>query len=173
MGIIKIIGALLVFVGGCGCGLSAAAAKKRRICVLRELEQALVLLYGEVEYAAADMVEILDRLSGKTQYFSAFFGGVSRQLCQKCGQPLYQVWQEELELSHVRLYLDEEDRKLWRQIGLHLGGLDRQTQLRTLELIQEQIQKRVSEAELEYHSQAKVYRVLGVTCGLFATILLL
>lgn len=173
MVIIKIIGALLVFVGGCGCGLSAAAAKRRRIGVLRELEQALVLLYGEIEYAAADMMEILDRLSGKTYYFSSFFGGVSRQLCQKCGQPLYRVWQEELEQSPAKKYLEQEDCKLWEQIGLHLGGLDRQTQLRTLELVQGQIQERVREAELEYHSQAKVYRVLGVTGGLFATILLL
>ncbi len=171
--LVKTAGALFAVLGGCGCGLSMAAGKKRRIRELRELEQAVTLLYGEIEYAAADMVEILDRLAVGTYYFSSFFEGVSRRLRGKHGQPLYTIWQEEIDVSPAGSCLEERDRELWEELGRHLGGLDRQTQLHTLQIWQERIRERVEEAEREYDLQAKVYRILGVTSGLFAVILLL
>ena len=71
--ICKIVGGILVFSGGCGCGIWMAGRKKKRINILRELEQVLIFLYGEIEYAGADIVEIFQRLAEKTDYFQSFF----------------------------------------------------------------------------------------------------
>lgn len=171
--IVKITGVLFVLAGGIGGGWHFAARKKQRIDVLQELEQALLLLYGDIDYAAGDMVETLEGLAGKTKYFSSFFHGVSCRLDRKCGQPLWKMWQEEMERSSAKNLLAPGDCELWKELGLHLGALDRQTQLHTLKLLQERLQQRIREADQEYRSQARVCRVLGVTVGVFAIILLL
>ena len=150
--ILKMTGGAMVFAGGSGFGLWLAGKRKRRIEILRELAQVLILLYGEVEYAAVDMVEIFQKLSGKTCYFRGFFGNMYEGLLRA---------------------EDREDVMLWREIGMHLGTLDRQTQLQTLHVLQDRLGRSIQDAETEYQSQAKVYRLVGITGGIFTAILLL
>ena len=56
---------------------------------------------------------------------------------------------------------------------MHLGTLDRQTQLQTLHVLQDRLGRSIQDAEKEYQSQAKVYRLVGITGGIFTAILLL
>lgn len=171
--IMKLVGGGMALAGGCGCGLWMAAARKKRICVLRELEQAMVLMAGEIEYAAADILEILEKLAGKTWYLSDFFQSIYEVLAVKEGTGLYEIWRREMVRSPVYACLETADREVWQEIGMHLGTLDRQTQLRTLCILQERLQRRIQEAENAYHSQARIYRLVGITGGVFTVILLL
>jgi stage III sporulation protein AB len=170
---VKIIGAFLVFGGGCGMGWYFSAKKKQRIHVLQELEQVILLLYGEIEYAGEDMVETLEGLVLRTDWFSSFFQELAFHLRRKCGQPLGTLWEKSIENSPLRGILDKEDCRLWRELGSKLGTLDRQSQLRSLELTRQRLGGRLKEAQEEYRSQEKLLHVLGVTIGVFVVVLLL
>ncbi len=174
MGIlIKIMGMILVIAGSAGCGWYMANETKIRIRILQELQQGIVILQGEMEYAGDDMEEILEGLSKKCQYFSGFFHGVSQKLYQKESRTLYDIWQEEVQRFSFRKKLKEEDVLFLEEIGKNLGNLDRQTQLHTLKMMLQRLEKQIKDARADYENRAKVYRVIGVTVGVFATVLLL
>ena len=154
--ILKMTGGAMVFAGGSGFGLWLAGKRKRRIEILRELAQALILLYGEVEYAAVDMVEIFQKLSGKTCYFRGFFGNMYEGLLRAEDVSLQELWENGIMADKTAGMLDREDVMLWREIGMHLGTLDRQTQLQTLHVLQDRLGRSIQDAETEYQSQAKV-----------------
>ena len=119
------------------------------------------------------MEEILERLSRKSLFFAGLFHGVSQKLHRKENKSLYAIWQEEVQGLSCKKRLKEDDLSLLEELGKHLGNLDRQTQLHTFQLLLQRLEKQIKDAREEYQGKAKVYRVLGVTVGVFATILLL
>ena len=171
--ICKIVGGILVFSGGCGCGIWMAGRKKKRINILRELEQVLIFLYGEIEYAGADIVEIFQRLAEKTDYFQSFFREMGMETGGDQEETLYRLWDRKAEQSPAARWMDKEDLILWKETGKHLGTLDRQTQLQTLQVLQKRLGRQLAEAEMQYDSQARVCRLVGITGGIFTVILLL
>ena len=171
--ICKIVGGVLVFAGGCGGGIWMAARKKKRIDILRELEQVLIFLYGEIAYAGADIVEIFRRLAEKTDYFRSFFLEMGMETGGDHEETLYQLWDRKVGQSPAARWMDKEDLALWKETGKHLGTVDRQTQLQTLQILQKRLRRQLTEAETQYGSQARVYRLVGITGGIFTVILLL
>lgn len=170
---LKTAGGILAFAGSCGCGIWLAAGRHKRIEILREMEQVFIILYGEIEYAGADIVEILQGLSGKTVLLKSFFERMYKGACQVEDDTLYELWDREVENSEFAEKLDKTDIALWRELGKHLGILDRRSQLQTLRVLQKRLQTQLSGAEAEYKAQAKVYRLTGVTAGIFLVILLI
>ena len=107
--ILKMTGGAMVFAGGSGFGLWLAGKRKRRIEILRELAQVLILLYGEVEYAAVDMVEIFQKLSGKTCYFRGFFGNMYEGLLRAEDVSLQELWENGIMADKTAGMLARED----------------------------------------------------------------
>lgn len=171
--ICKVVGGILVFAGGCGGGIWMAGRKKKRIEILRELERVLIFLYGEIEYAGTDIVEIFQRLAEKTDYFRLFFEEMKKEISGDHEETLYNLWDRKAEQSPAARWMDKEDLALWKETGKHLGIVDRQTQLQTLKLLQKRLGRLLAEAETQYGSQARVYRLVGITGGIFTVILLL
>lgn len=171
--VLKMVGGFLVVAGSGGCGWYLAYAARQRIDILRELLQAIVILYGDVEYGVGDMAENMERLSRRTQYFSSFFRRVSKHLDEKTGQSLYQIWGEEMETISCRTRLWREDMALLEELGKNLGNLDRQTQLHTLHVLRERLEHNISLAVVDYRSRARLFRVVGITVGVFTVVLLL
>ena len=77
--LLKITGSIMALAGSWGCGMWLAARRRRRIELLREMEQILIFLYGEIEYAAVDVAELFQILAGKMCYFGSFFEELCRQ----------------------------------------------------------------------------------------------
>lgn len=170
--LIKIIGSILILAGSCGCGWYQAYREKKRIRALQELQQLLLLLYGDIEYAAGDMVANLDRLSEKSRYFSDFFRHVRDRLEERSGQPLHQIWRREIENSLVQDVLKKEDLELLDEVGRELGGVDRHTQLKILHIQGQRVGRLLQCAQEEYQGRARLCHVLGVTVGIFTCVLL-
>lgn len=170
--LIKIMGSILILAGSCGCGWYQAFREKKRIQALQELQQLLLLLYGDIEYAAGDLVANLDRLSEKSRYFSDFFCHVRDRLEARSGRTLYQIWRVEVGNSLGRDILKREDLELIDEIGRELGGLDRHTQLKLLQIQGQRIGQRIQDAQREYQGKARICHVLGVTVGIFTCVLL-
>lgn len=173
---LKLLGCLLVLAGcaGIGCYFSGMAGK--RIRIMEELEGLLQRLYGEIEYAGSDMPEILRALEEESVYFRGLWERIGLRIAEGKSTRLWEIWREEINRREfyrrcVR-FLGQEELFILQEIGRSLGQTDRQSQLHTLTLYQERLHKVLERVSREYHGQARVYRVAGVTAGCFLVILL-
>lgn len=168
----KVLGSVLVVLGSSGCGWYLAYAARQRIEILQELLQAIFILYGDIEYAAGDMSENMEGIARRTDVFSVFFKKIAGRLHDKKGQSLYNIWKEEMQGIPYRTRLRREDIAFLEELGKNLGNLDRKTQLHTLQMMEGRLEKSILAAREEYADKAKLFRVVGITVGVFTTVLL-
>ena len=105
--------------------------------------------------------------------FWKFFEELCRQFQGIEQETLYDLWKKAIAGSRLAEGMDKEDVALWQEVGMQLGTLERKTQLQTLQVLRERLHRQALEAESEYKAQARVYRLTGVTGGIFMVILLL
>lgn len=152
-----------------------AVGLKRRIRILEELEVLLQRLYGEMEYAGNDMIDILKILQVESIYFSELWQRIIERLERGDSVRLWEVWREETKrktgLSPI-CFLGQEEQYILQEVGRALGQTDRKTQLHMLKLHEQRLHKVVNKIRSESQTQARVYRVVGVTAGCFLVILL-
>ena len=170
--VLKIAGCVLIVCGCLGIGGYAAVQQMVRIRVLRDLERMLQYLYGEIEYAATDMAEIMEYLAFRGGAFGEFCLNMRNSLLSHQGLRFSDYWEREMQYIQGFESLREEDRELLVQIGGNLGNMDRMTQLKTLEIFQKRLSGILLLAEKEYHGKVKIRLVIGGTVGIFLTILL-
>ena len=82
-------------------------------------------------------------------------------------------WKRELQQTDGYHNLKEEDLELLFGIGANLGNMDRQTQLHTIQIFQERLRGMIDVARKEYKGRAKVSCVVGITIGIFLSLLLM
>ena len=99
--LLKITGSIMALAGSWGCGMWLAARRRRRIELLREMEQILIFLYGEIEYAAVDVAELFQILAGKMCYFGSFFEELCRQFQGIEQETLYDLWKKAIAGSRL------------------------------------------------------------------------
>lgn len=171
---LKWIGCILVMTGCVGGGMVMAVGLKRRIRILEELEVLLQRLYGEMEYAGNDMIDILKILQAESIYFSELWQRIIERLERGDSVRLWEVWREETKrktgLSPI-CFLGQEEQYILQEVGRALGQTDRKTQLHMLKLHEQRVHKVVNKIRSESQTQARVYRVVGVTAGCFLVIL--
>ena len=87
---------------------------------------------------------------------------------------LWEVWREETKrktgLSPI-CFLGQEEQYILQEVGRALGQTDRKTQLHMVKLHEQRLHKVVNKIRSESQTQARVYRVVGVTAGCFLVIL--
>ena len=173
---LKIVGCLLVLAGCAGIGWYFSGMAGKRIRVMEELEGLLQRLYGEIEYAGSDMPEILQSLEEESVYFKGFWRRIAMRIAEGQSTRLWEIWRDEISRKEFHRksirFLGQEELFILQEIGRSLGQTDRQSQLHTLALYQERLHKVLERVSREYHGQARVYRVAGVTAGCFLVILL-
>ena len=162
---IKIIGMILIITGSALIGNHMAERYRIRICMLEEWQEALQYLYGEIEYSAADASE-------SSKYYGKFFGLVWEEMQKKDGKLFFEIWRACLDDIEKFSLLQKEDKRLLEEFGRNMGNLDRFSQLHMIEIYQERVKHQIEDARLEYTSQTKVCRILGITAGIFMSIVL-
>ncbi|MBR1740859.1 MAG: stage III sporulation protein AB [Lachnospiraceae bacterium] len=168
----KVLGGAFVLLGCSGIGFYTVIKNAVRIRMLKEFEQDLQYIYGEIEYAAPDMAEIMERLSFRRGAFAVFFSRMQERILSHQGMRLCEYWKEEMENIRGIENLNFSDREFFMQVGENLGNMDRMTQLRTLGLFQKRLSEILRKAESEYYGKAKISLVIGITGGFFLVILL-
>lgn len=148
---------------------------KKRIRVVEELEVLLQRLYGEMEYAGNDMIDILKILQVESVYFGELWQRIVERLERGDSVRLWEIWREETarrtELSPVR-YMGQEEQYILQEVGRALGQTDCKSQLHMLKLHEQRLHKILERIRGESQMRARVYRVVGVTAGCFLVILL-
>ena len=169
---IRLLGAALLTVGCGGLGLSAVNRLDGRVRDLRELSAGLEILRRELGWRLAPLPEALDAAAvgthGNAARFFAFCAQGSKQLA---GISFRTLWSKGLEQCPLRL--NREDRVLLEQLGPILGRYDGDSQRQAVENVLDGLSRRQAQAEDDRRRLGRVYGVLGLTAGLFLTLMLI
>lgn len=168
----RFIGMVLIISGGILSGHYFAEKSLIRIHILEEFEQALQFMYGEIEYAAADIATVFGGLSARSSYCKDFWLYMHDRILENDGGTLYSIWKEGLDNSGWVRYLLYEDRLFIEEIGKNTGNLDRQSQLHTLDIFKKRLAGMILAARSEYKGKAKACHAAGAAAGIFLSILL-
>lgn len=167
-----LIGAALL-TAGCGAvGLGAVGRLDGRVRDLRELAAGLDALQRELGWRLAPLPAALGVAAGETHGRTASFFERCAQGAEKLdGRLFQQVWRECLETCPLRL--EREDRELLEQLGPVLGRYDGDSQRRAIEDALTRLERQIAQAGENRRRLGRVYGVLGITAGLFLTIVLI
>ena len=169
---LKIAGVLLILTGCTGVGLYTAMRYLIRIHLLEEIEQAMQFIYSEIEYAACDMVEIMHMLAARSNACRMFWCRMEEALLSCEGKLFYQNWKEHITGIEGYFCLKTEELLLLQELGKNLGNMNRDAQLHTIRLFLERLHAILLQAKGEYREKRKISGIVGITAGIFFSVLL-
>ena len=169
---LKIAGVLLILTGCTGVGLYTAMRYLIRIHLLEEIEQAMQFIYSEIEYAACDMVEIMHMLAARSNACRMFWCRMEEALLSCEGKLFYQNWKEHITGIEGYSCLKTEELLLLQELGKNLGNMNRDAQLHTIRLFLERLHAILLQAKGEYREKRKIRGIVGITAGIFISVLL-
>lgn len=171
--IIKLFGAVLIIAGCSGFGFYKSNQITERLTRLKELYRLLILLRGEIQYAATPVPEAMYKISGHTDgIFKKFFESVSGQLYVRSGETLSEVWRQQSDIFFGESALKPEDIRLLKEIGDNLGYSDKKTQVSAMELCMNNLSLSIGTLEQNAPQRKRLCQCLGIFAGLLSVILL-
>lgn len=171
---LKLIGAVVLFLA-CGCfGLSKAAGYLRRPVELRAIRAALMMLETEIVYGATVLPEALSRVARRCDRSVApLFRLAAEELKSMSGVTAGEAWEKALHSYYPGTSLAPQDLAILRDLGASLGVSDRNDQRRHLSLAAGQIGAGSAAAESEAQKNAKLWGYLGFMGGLMVVLVLI
>lgn len=168
----RLLGALLLILGGLWAGLGAARELSRRARALASWENALELWEGELAFRLPDLPGLLEDISHRAtapagETLAAVRSGLSRLGERSFGE----IWGEAL--SKIPGGLDEGDRQLLDRLGGILGRCGWSEQRSAVERTRLALEGRSRLLREERRGQERTRCVLGLSLGALAAILLL
>ncbi len=131
----------------------------------------LLLIKGlavQIRYTNAEIGDILTSAAKNEEYKDLYF------VC-KCGKPdekgnFHLLWGEGIKKQP---FLTAKDRELLNMLGDSLGQTDTEGQLSFLEMYEELIKRNLEQAAKDYAEKGRMYRSVGLLCGLAVGIMVL
>lgn len=170
MEVLRFPAAFLLAVACAAYGQEQISIMKTRMVEQELWQQKLLLLKGEIQYGHTSLPELFSYL-GKEQGYRVdqFFLSLSKRLTQE-QLPFYMVWKQEVE--DLVKYLDISIEPLIL-VGQQLGSVNRQTELKNLELYMQQYERELAEKRGRFREQKKVVRAVSISFGLALMLLLI
>lgn len=164
---------LIMVVGGTGLGFYYSAQWRKRLELLKWLHQTMNLLKGEISLGNLPLPDAFIRISRRVPSPMAdFLRSLGKKMKSQPGEPFSEIFTAEVRHILGKTCLANEDLQQLEDLGAHLGYLDRQTQLRTLDLYTHNLEDTIQELKEELPKRRKMYRSLGILGGLFLAVLL-
>ncbi len=170
---IKIAGAALILVSAAAIGWVFGERAKREIKVLLSLNRCLMLFESEIRYSMSTIKDICVRLSEADELWSDFFGLVAEGIsADSLNADAGSVWEKAVEKSDISETLDDEDKAWLIRFGSELGNSDRESELGKINMYIDYTKNRLLCLEKNINERVRLCRLLGVTAGVFITILI-
>lgn len=170
----RMTGMAVIVFSSTAIGLRMAAELQGRVQALKELERLMAILKGEIGYASTPLQEAFRELAERSGAgFNRFFLEAARMMELREGKRLGEIFEKCADRFLSAAGLAKQDREQFVRMGKRLGYLDRDMQVQTIRLYQEELSRERKEAEEDYRQKAKVYRSLGFLGGCFIVLLLL
>lgn len=166
---LKLIGAVCIVTACGGGGVLAAQKLQQRVVLLRQLEQGLSLLAGEIDYGATPLAQALQQTGAALEGQAAtLFLQTAAELGQSQGTTAEQAWRHGL-ASGV---WQPEDEDILRRLGQGLGLSGRNDQLKRLDSARRQLAENCRQAQEQAAGYGKIWRSLGWGGGLILALFL-
>lgn len=170
----RFVGIIGLFVICCAGGIYLGQIGKRKIVFFLEFKRVLTLLKGEIRYGMTPIGEACNHVAEKTEgVLKTFLNEIGRNTKEKTKENFTLIWQEAVETHLPQSYFEAGE---WKQIltmGSGIGYLDVPMQLKTFDLLLEQIDHSLDNARLKQEKDGKLYQTLGVGIGLMLAIVLI
>ncbi len=170
---IKVLGVLIVCFSSAMIGLSAGNRVKTRHRVLSSFVRAIDCISAEISCLLTPIEEILEKLiAQQSEPTKKFFYGCLLAQRKRNDDRFSEIWCDELNNAE-ELCLSESDIVLISEIGDSFGRYSGAEQVRILRGIREKLVSLEIVAKEESTKNARLYRSLGITCGIALVILLI
>lgn len=137
----------------------------------KQLSAALLFvkeLSVQIRYTNSKICSILNSAACSGTYQDLFF--IKDCAALKENEDFHPVWDKGVK---KQFFLHERDRELLSALGERLGETDCDGQIAFLEMTEEMMKKQCDEAHEEYKKKSKMYRSVGLLCGLALGIMVL
>ena len=159
---LKMVGCLGIVAATSGYGYSRGMEYQRQITDTGELQRVIRQLAGEMEYTYAPLAQVC--------------ASVSRRCSQNYRiwlEHLAIIWEEWSESDLECLLLGREERVRLHELGRQLGSLDKKQETQIFLQYAEFLEEKRGGLLKEIQEKRRLCNLLGVTAGLFLTILIL
>jgi len=171
--LLRIIGSLAVIVGCAGLGLYYSSKEGFRINELLEFKKALLILSSEIEYMRAPLgIACANIAKRATLTAQTLFSRFAELLALGEGETAYQLWATSLDGIKEKSFIAPEDYNVLDGFGKTLGYLDKQMQQNAINFAVNYIDEKVAALQNASGKSKRMYRSLGIICGLLITVVL-
>ena len=140
-----------------------------RVKELQDFQNALNIIESKIKFTYEPLPEIFLQISKLlSDNISKIFCLASSYMKESCAE---EAWNKAIEKSST--YLKKEDFESIKSFGKMIGKTDKEGQVSHLELIKTFIEVQIKKAKDEEEKNAKLYKTLGVVCGLALVIILI
>ncbi len=171
---LKTFGALLVILSCSTIGLYYSSLVRGRVADLRAMKKNITLLRGDIKYGNTNLPEAIGALSRKnSDNFQPFFAGIEEDLLVSSGLSFATIWENGIKNYMKSTYMNQQDREQIKHLGENLGYLDKEMQLKTIDLYIEQLDHELNDSVATMKDKTRLYNMLGILSGLFLTVVLI
>lgn len=171
---LRAVGVAFIIAASSALGFGMSMELAERVKWLGELERLMQILKGEIRYAATPLPEAFAELAKRTEgALGSFFAGTAAAMEQRSSSSMGDIFAEQAKKLSGIFGVHAKDAEALVRFGMRLGCPDREMQVQTIRLYQEELAAARAEAQEDYRQKAKVYQSLGFLGGCFCVLLLL
>lgn len=167
----KIIGAVLIIASCTGYGFALSFELKKRLNELREIKKIMFFLKGEIEYG---LTPIFDAISEIAQRADGELKNVLLALIkeQNSSEDFAVIWERVMTKELVRTNLCNEEKERLTALSKSLGLPDKKMQQHAIDNYLDELNVSINTLTGELPKKVRLYRCLGLMCGIMITIII-
>ena len=167
--ILKAIILLIIFSVSSFVGINLSKKYSSRVKELKEIKSALNMFEEKIKFTYETIPDVFFEISQNTsESISKIFEEASYNMKMMSAGL---AWEKAIDESNTKL--TKEDKETLKGLAKMLGKTDLDGQVSEIRLVQKFLDTKLQDAELEKTKNEKLYKTLGVTCGLAIVIVLI
>lgn len=163
----------LIVIFACGSlGILKAQTYSQRLEDLKDFKDMLKILQTEMSYRKDPLPAAFARIASykDTKAMNLLYECSARM--QNCRE-FRQCWEEAEAAAYRASYMNCEDRRVIKDLGLQLGKSDIQGQAAMFSLAETKLSSQMEEAAREKETKGKMYRGIGFSIGIVISVILI
>ncbi len=162
----------MVILSSTAMGVYFSTLTKGRVHDLKAFKKNICLLRGDIRYAGTPLPEAMSMIGNRSNdHFKEFFLGLADEYQQMKGETFVEIWRKGTETYLKETYLTVADREQVARLGENLGFMDKEMQIKTIDLYLEQLDLEIEDSQQSVREKTRIYNLLGVLAGVFVTII--
>lgn len=171
---IKTLGLLLIVGSSTVIGFIYGDGMRKRVRELKELQRGIYILKNEINFMHSLLPEALIKVSEKcTGSINKIFRTTSDILLKNEEVDVFRSFKKSIEINNKILSLTNEDLNIFLDLCKSLGEMDVEGHNDMFNLVSENLNKAINEAESNLEKNIKMYRFLGFSFGAMVAIILI